>query len=38
LARSLGTTGPELRDGYRRVTRRCRRVVERLFYGLHDER
>jgi glutamate-ammonia-ligase adenylyltransferase len=33
LARSLGTTGPELREDYRRVTRRARRVVERLFYG-----
>jgi glutamate-ammonia-ligase adenylyltransferase len=33
LARSCGTTGPELRDEYRRVTRRARRVVERLFYG-----
>jgi glutamate-ammonia-ligase adenylyltransferase len=33
LARSLGTTGWELRESYRRVTRRCRAVVERLFYG-----
>jgi glutamate-ammonia-ligase adenylyltransferase len=33
LARSLGTTGPALREEYRRVTRRCRSVVERLFYG-----
>jgi glutamate-ammonia-ligase adenylyltransferase len=33
LARSLGTTVGELRDDYRRVTRRSRRVVERLFYG-----
>jgi len=33
LARSLGTTGSELRDEYRRVTRRCREVTERLFYG-----
>ena len=33
LARSLGTTGPALRDEYRRVTRRCRAVVERMFYG-----
>jgi glutamate-ammonia-ligase adenylyltransferase len=33
LARSLGTTGPALREEYRRVTRRCRAVVERLFYG-----
>jgi glutamate-ammonia-ligase adenylyltransferase len=33
LARSLGTTPPELRDEYRRQTRRARRVVDRLFYG-----
>jgi len=33
LARSLGTSGPELREEYRRVTRRCREVTERLFYG-----
>jgi [glutamine synthetase] adenylyltransferase / [glutamine synthetase]-adenylyl-L-tyrosine phosphorylase len=33
LARSLGTTGPALRDEYRRVTRRSRAVTERLFYG-----
>jgi glutamate-ammonia-ligase adenylyltransferase len=33
LAHSLGTTAPELREEYRRVTRRARRVVERLFYG-----
>jgi glutamate-ammonia-ligase adenylyltransferase len=33
LARSLGTTGVDLRDEYRKVTRRCRAVVERLFYG-----
>lgn len=33
LARSLGMTPSELRDEYLRVTRRCRRVVERLFYG-----
>lgn len=33
LARSLGTTAPELRDQYRRLTRRARKVVERLFYG-----
>jgi glutamate-ammonia-ligase adenylyltransferase len=32
LARSLGTSVSELRDDYRRVTRRARRVVERLFY------
>ncbi len=34
LARSLGTTSPELRDEYRRRTRRARRVVEHRFYGL----
>ena len=34
LARSLGTTPSELRESYRRVTRRSRKVVERLFYGL----
>jgi [glutamine synthetase] adenylyltransferase / [glutamine synthetase]-adenylyl-L-tyrosine phosphorylase len=33
LARSLDTNAPRLRDEYRRVTRRARRVVERLFYG-----
>ncbi len=33
LARSLGTTPSDLREQYRRVTRRARRVVERLFYG-----
>ncbi|MDP9006354.1 MAG: bifunctional [glutamine synthetase] adenylyltransferase/[glutamine synthetase]-adenylyl-L-tyrosine phosphorylase [Actinomycetota bacterium] len=33
LARSLQTTPVELREHYRRVTRRCRAVVERLFYG-----
>ena len=33
LARSLGTTVSGLRDDYRRVTRRARHVVERLFYG-----
>ena len=33
LARSLGTTGPDLRDRYRQVTRRARRVVEQRFYG-----
>ncbi len=33
LARSMGTTAGELREEYRRVTRRARRVVERLFYG-----
>jgi len=34
LARSLGTTPTDLRESYRRVTRRSRKVVERLFYGL----
>jgi len=38
LARSLGTTPVSLREEYRRVTRRCRRVVERLFYGIDDRR
>jgi glutamate-ammonia-ligase adenylyltransferase len=33
LARSLDTTPSELREHYRRVTRRARHVVERLFYG-----
>ena len=33
LARSLDTTASELRDHYRRVTRRSRAVVERVFYG-----
>jgi len=33
LARSLVTSGPELREEYRRVTRRSRDVTERLFYG-----
>ena len=26
----------ELRDDYRRVTRRARAVFERVFYGAHD--
>ncbi|MGD0082353.1 MAG: bifunctional [glutamine synthetase] adenylyltransferase/[glutamine synthetase]-adenylyl-L-tyrosine phosphorylase [Acidimicrobiales bacterium] len=34
LARSLSTTPTELREAYRRVTRRARRVVEARFYGL----
>ena len=34
LARSLGTTPAALRDDYRRVTRRARGVMERLFYGI----
>lgn len=33
LARSLGCTVPELREEYRRRTRRARKVVERVFYG-----
>ena len=33
LARSLGMTAPDLRDQYRRLTRRARRVTERIFYG-----
>ncbi|MGH9121207.1 MAG: putative nucleotidyltransferase substrate binding domain-containing protein, partial [Acidimicrobiales bacterium] len=33
LARSLATTPTDLREDYRRVTRRSRRVMERLFYG-----
>jgi glutamate-ammonia-ligase adenylyltransferase len=32
LARSLGTGPHELREQYRRATRRARAVVERLFY------
>jgi glutamate-ammonia-ligase adenylyltransferase len=36
LARSLATTPSALRDEYRRVTRRARRVVERTFYGIAD--
>lgn len=34
LARSLSTTPSELRETYRRVTRRSRRVVDRLFFGI----
>jgi glutamate-ammonia-ligase adenylyltransferase len=34
LARSLGDTPAELREQYRRLTRRARKVVERRFYGL----
>jgi [glutamine synthetase] adenylyltransferase / [glutamine synthetase]-adenylyl-L-tyrosine phosphorylase len=33
LARSLDTTPSELRERYRKVTRRARAVMERLFYG-----
>jgi glutamate-ammonia-ligase adenylyltransferase len=36
LARSLGASAADLRDDYRRVTRRARRVVERRFYGVAD--
>jgi glutamate-ammonia-ligase adenylyltransferase len=36
LARSLETTPSTLRNDYRRVTRRARRVVERTFYGIDD--
>ncbi len=32
LARSLGTTGSDLREHYRHVTRRARMVVDRVFY------
>ena len=31
--RRISATGGELREHYRRVTRRARHVVERLFYG-----
>ena len=34
LSRSLETTPEELRSEYRRVTRRSRAVVDRVFYGL----
>ena len=33
LARSCDTTAAQLREDYRRVTRRARQVVERLFYA-----
>ena len=33
VARSLDSTPGELRESYRRVTRRARQVVQRLFYG-----
>jgi len=33
LARSFETTPTQLREEYRRVTRRSRQVMERLFYG-----
>ena len=38
LARSLGTSAVALREEYRRVTRRARLVVERLFYGIDHSR
>jgi len=34
LARALDTTAAGLRNDYRRVTRKARGVVERLFYGM----
>jgi glutamate-ammonia-ligase adenylyltransferase len=37
LARSLGTSAVALREEYRRVTRRARLVVERLFYGIDQQ-
>jgi glutamate-ammonia-ligase adenylyltransferase len=36
LARALDTTPTELREQYRRVTRRARAAMERLFYGRTD--
>jgi glutamate-ammonia-ligase adenylyltransferase len=36
LARSFELSSGELRDEYRRVTRRARDVMERLFYGAAD--
>jgi hypothetical protein len=33
LARSLATTPTQLREEYRRLTRRSRQVMERRFYG-----
>jgi [glutamine synthetase] adenylyltransferase / [glutamine synthetase]-adenylyl-L-tyrosine phosphorylase len=36
LARALDTTPAELRERYRRVTRRARATMERLFYGRTD--
>jgi [glutamine synthetase] adenylyltransferase / [glutamine synthetase]-adenylyl-L-tyrosine phosphorylase len=38
LARSLGTTPVALREDYKRVTRRARAVMERLFYGIDTAR
>ena len=37
LARSLDRTSVELRDDYRRLTRRARAVFERVFYGARVE-
>jgi glutamate-ammonia-ligase adenylyltransferase len=34
LARSLGQHPTDLRENYRRLTRRARRVVDRVFYGI----
>ena len=36
LARSLDVTPGDLRNEYRRVTRRARQVMERVFYGRED--
>ncbi|MFZ0665908.1 MAG: bifunctional [glutamine synthetase] adenylyltransferase/[glutamine synthetase]-adenylyl-L-tyrosine phosphorylase [Acidimicrobiales bacterium] len=36
LSRSLGTTPASLRDEYRKLTRRSRRVMEHLFYGIEQ--
>jgi [glutamine synthetase] adenylyltransferase / [glutamine synthetase]-adenylyl-L-tyrosine phosphorylase len=33
LARSLDLSPADLRNDYRRVTRRARQVMERVFYG-----
>ncbi|MBU6216910.1 MAG: hypothetical protein KGR17_09940, partial [Acidobacteria bacterium] len=38
LARAMDTTPGALREHYRRVTRRARVVVERVFYGLPGRR
>ena len=37
LARSLGATPTGLREEYRRLTRRARQVMERLFYNMTPE-
>ena len=34
LARAVGTSPTDLREAYRRVTRRARQVMERRFYGV----